>query len=144
MLSPSQTWLRLREPSSLRRLFAVASIVVWQSAYASVTQAAESAQSVVNAGIKNASDGTPLEGVTKDFLGIIGMLVQVALQLMGVVFLILMIYAGMRYMLARGEQGEVKKSIDTIQMAVIGLAIVMAAYAFTTFVFERLTGAIAQ
>ena len=53
---------------------------------------------------------------------------------MGVVFLILMIYGGYLWMLARGNEQEVEKAKNIIQNALIGLVIVLAAYAITALV----------
>lgn len=55
-------------------------------------------------------------------------------SLMGAIFLILMVYAGFTWMLARGNDDQARKAMDTIRMAIIGLIIVIGAYAITAFV----------
>lgn len=65
-------------------------------------------------------------------------IVNYALSLLGIVFLLLMVYGGYIWMMARGEEGEAKRAKDIITMGVIGLAIVIAAYAITFFVVQRL------
>lgn len=57
------------------------------------------------------------------------------LSLLGLVFLVLILYAGYSWMTARGDEQQVTKAKDTIQRAAIGLAVVLAAYAITYFVF---------
>ncbi len=71
----------------------------------------------------------------------IGSMIQVFLSFLGVIFLILMLYAGFRWMTAAGEEEQITKAKDTIRAAVIGLVIVLAAYALSVFVIERLWGA---
>jgi len=68
---------------------------------------------------------------------IVGAGVEAVLALIGVVFLILMIYAGYNWMTARGEEEKVEKAKDTITRAFIGLIIVVGAYAIWSFVFNQ-------
>jgi uncharacterized iron-regulated membrane protein len=72
---------------------------------------------------------------------LIGSLVKSAIGLLGIVFLILIVYAGYLWMTARGDEKVVTKAKDTLQRAIIGLIIVVAAYAITTFLFTRISGA---
>lgn len=64
----------------------------------------------------------------------IGFIVNTVLSLLGVFFLGLTIYGGYVWMVARGNEQEAEKARDTLINAVIGLAIVVAAYALTAFV----------
>lgn len=66
--------------------------------------------------------------------------VRAFLGLLGIIFLILIIYGGYNWMLARGEEEKVNKAKDTIQRALIGLIIIISAYAITYFVFKNLGG----
>jgi hypothetical protein len=72
---------------------------------------------------------------------LIGSLIKSAISLLGIVFLILIVYAGYLWMTARGDEKVVSKAKDTLQRAIIGLIIVVAAYAITTFLFTRISGA---
>lgn len=67
--------------------------------------------------------------------------ITAGLSLIGVIFLILMVYGGYIWMTARGDEAEAKRAKGIITMAVIGMIIVIAAYAATTFVVNRLAGA---
>ena len=60
---------------------------------------------------------------------IVGAVVKVFLGLLGIIFLILIIYAGYNWMTAGGDEPKVKKATDTIKRAIIGLIIVVGAYA---------------
>ncbi len=70
---------------------------------------------------------------------IIGKFVGAGLSFIGVIFLILMIYGGFVWMTARGNTQAVDTAKDLIYSAVIGLIIVLAAYAITTFVGSLLS-----
>ncbi len=71
---------------------------------------------------------------------IIGGLIRVFLSILGVIFLVLMIYAGFLWMTAGGDDDKVLVAKNTIIRASIGLAIILLSYAITTFVFNALTG----
>jgi hypothetical protein len=70
--------------------------------------------------------------------GIIGQVVTVVLGLVGIVFFLMMLYAGFLWMTARGAQDQVKKAKDMIAAAIIGLMLVVSAYAIATFVITNL------
>lgn len=69
--------------------------------------------------------------------GISSTVIKAILSITGLIFLILMVYAGMLWMTARGDEGQVDKSKEIIQAAIIGLAITVSAYAITVFVTTR-------
>ena len=74
----------------------------------------------------------------KNFEPIINKVISGFLAALAIFFLGLMLYAGIRWMTARGTEELVEKSQHTIQAAIIGLAIVLSAYAIVNFVFGRL------
>jgi len=78
--------------------------------------------------------GNGYTGKQNDPSTIIGKVVGAGLAFIGVLFLILMIYGGFTWMLARGNEQEVTRAKDLIYSAVIGLVIVLAAYAITAYV----------
>ncbi len=82
--------------------------------------------------------GPYLSGNEHNISNIVGIVIQSALALIGVIFLVLMLYAGYNWMIARGEEEKVEKAKDTITRAIIGIIIVIGAYAIWAFVFNRL------
>ena len=64
--------------------------------------------------------------------------VGIGLSFVGIIFFLLMLYAGFQWMMAMGNSEKAEKSKDMIEAAVIGLIIVLAAYAIATFVFKGL------
>ena len=67
-----------------------------------------------------------------------GRVINIALSLVGIVFLILMFYGGYLWMTARGKEERLNKAKDTIEASVIGLIIVLAAYGITYFIISRI------
>ncbi len=61
--------------------------------------------------------------------------------LLGIIFVSLILLAGYNWMTAQGEEDKVKRAKDSIRSAIIGLVIVIAAYAITYFVFANLDAA---
>lgn len=66
-----------------------------------------------------------------------GTAINVALSMVGLIFLVLMVYAGYLWMTARGEEGQVDKAKKIISAAIIGMVIVLGAYAITQLVTTR-------
>jgi len=73
--------------------------------------------------------------------GMIGSIIQVALGFLGVVALIVVLIGGFQYMTAGGNEEKAKKARGWIISGVIGLAIIISAYAITTFVISSLVTA---
>lgn len=69
---------------------------------------------------------------------IVGDVIGTILSFISVIFFVLMLYGGFLWMTARGESSQVDKARDTIFGAIIGIIIVLAAYAITQFVFSNL------
>jgi uncharacterized iron-regulated membrane protein len=69
---------------------------------------------------------------------IVGVVINAVLSLLGVVFLVLIVYGGYLWMIARGDESKVEKAKDTISRSIIGLVIVLAAYAITYFVLSKI------
>jgi FtsH-binding integral membrane protein len=70
----------------------------------------------------------------------IGKYIKIILSLVGMVFLVLTIYAGVLWMTAAGEEDKVTKAKNILQASVIGLIIMLASYSITAFVVDRLVG----
>lgn len=72
---------------------------------------------------------------------LIGNIIKIGLSIMGVVAAILIIYAGYLWMTGRGKEERITKAKETLEAAIIGLIIILAAYAITYFVVDRLMSA---
>ena len=69
-------------------------------------------------------------------------IVQITLGFLAVIFLVLTIYAGFRYMTSAGNDDQAKKAISQITSAVIGLLIIIASWALTSAIIRYLTRAV--
>jgi hypothetical protein len=99
------------------------------------------AAQIINA--KTAGDFTNGVGVAAGFAPItigkiIATVIQVVLSILALIFLILAVLSGFRWMTAAGNEEQIKKAQNTIQAAIIGLIIVLAAWAITYFIFMYL------
>lgn len=74
----------------------------------------------------------------------VGSIINVALGFLGIVFLVLLLYAGFLWMTAAGDETKVKKATGMITQAIIGLVIVVAAFAISNFVLGSLVNATGQ
>lgn len=74
----------------------------------------------------------------KGLTEIVGSIINAALGFLGIIFLVLLLYAGFLWMTAQGEDANVKKAKGMITQAVIGLVIVVAAFAISNFVLGSL------
>jgi hypothetical protein len=68
-------------------------------------------------------------------------IIQTLLGLLGLIAVVLILYAGFTWMTSGGNDEKIGKAKKTLISAVIGLVIILSAYAITTFVIEQLYGA---
>ena len=71
-----------------------------------------------------------------------GNIIKALLSLLGVIVLIFMVYGGYLWMASGGNEQMVKKSKDILFNTIIGLIIVIAAFAITDFIMKCITGAV--
>ncbi|HLC69985.1 MAG TPA: LamG-like jellyroll fold domain-containing protein [Patescibacteria group bacterium] len=88
----------------------------------------------------NSSIGLP----NTDIRIIIARIIRAALGLLGVVALGLIIYGGYLWMTAGGNDEQIGKAKKVLINSVVGLVIIMSAYAITQFIFNRLVSATTQ
>lgn len=86
------------------------------------------------AGYSTSNQGPGAEGLAKT----VGRIIQVILSILGVIFICLIIYGGVKYMFAQGDPDKAKKAMGIIKDSIIGLAIVLASYAISYFVVNAL------
>jgi len=75
---------------------------------------------------------------------VVGKVIRALLTFLGVIFMALMIYGGFLWMTDRGNEDQVKKAKNLITAAIIGLVIVVSAYAISVFVVGKLTSSALQ
>jgi len=73
-----------------------------------------------------------------DLMPMIGTAISIILGVLGVILVLIVIYAGFWWMTAQGDEKKVEKAKKMIYNAIIGLVIIFAAYAITNFVLDQL------
>lgn len=68
----------------------------------------------------------------------IGSIINVVLGFLGILLLFYMLYAGFLWMTAGGDEKKVQKATSIIQQAIVGLLIIVAAFAISNFVLGSL------
>lgn len=71
----------------------------------------------------------------------VGKIIQGLLSLLGILFIAYILYAGYLWMTARGKEEIIEKAKAVIRGSVIGIILVLGAYAVTAFVITRIAAA---
>lgn len=93
------------------------------------------ANAPLNYAVKGAGYST-----TATFDVIVSTVITLVLGLMGVIFLILAIYGGYTWMTARGNEDKVADAKKTLTNAILGIIIVLAAYAMVRLIVDVVGG----
>jgi len=92
-------------------------------------------------GLAGAAAGTGLSTTctgTDCLISIIGNVISLALGFIGIILLVMLLYAGFLWMTAGGDVAGVKAAKTMITNAVVGVIIVAVSYAITAFVLGQL------
>lgn len=85
--------------------------------------------------------GQPLGLTSTDIRVVVANIIRVALGILGIVLVVLVIYAGFLWMTAAGNEDQISTAKQFMTNAAIGLAIILSAYAIVSFVISKLVGA---
>ncbi|MFH1582795.1 MAG: MMCAP2_0565 family pilin-like conjugal transfer protein [Candidatus Falkowbacteria bacterium] len=80
--------------------------------------------------------GTP--SANYDIRVMIARIIRIVLELLGIIALVIIIYAGFRWMTAGGDEEKVTTSKKQLTNGLIGLVIILVAFSIATFVLNRL------
>ena len=69
-------------------------------------------------------------------------IIQMMLQLLGIIFVCLVILAGFWLITAKGDEAKIEKAHNTIQAAIVGLLIILISYSVTRFVGNQIRSSI--
>lgn len=78
---------------------------------------------------------------TQDIYTIIGTIINIFFGILGIIFLILIIYSGFLWMTAGGNADQVDKAKKILINGTIGLVITLSAFAITTFILNAISQA---
>lgn len=107
--------------------------------------------------VNNCCAAEPLPGVTEEAIkqeeafvneagfdmaisigDVVGAAVSAFLGFLGIIFLVLMVIGGYKYMMARGNEEQVTEALGLMRRAIIGLIITAGAYSITYFIFNAI------
>ena len=97
-----------------------------------------SAKGLLNRLGEKAGYGSEASG--NDISGVAATIINGFLAILGIIFLAYMIHGGYLWMSAAGNDDQVRKAKDEIRNAIIGLIVIVAAYAIISFVLDALSG----
>lgn len=83
-------------------------------------------------------------GGSVDLYQIIGNVINIVLGFLGVLLLLYILYAGFLWMTAGGNEDNIEKAKGYIKNAIIGLVIIILAFAISNFVLSKLLTATGQ
>lgn len=69
-------------------------------------------------------------------------IIQIGLGFLATIFLVLTLYAGFKYMTSGGNEEKAREAIKLLTNAIIGLVIILLAWAITKFVLLRMAASI--
>jgi len=98
------------------------------------TQEGFSGDNPIGAGTYGTS-GKPI-----DVRKIIARAIFLILGFVGIIFTVLLVTAGFKYMTSQGEQDKVNESLSQIRNSVVGLLIIMISWGITTYVTSCMMG----
>ncbi|OGF34878.1 hypothetical protein A2482_04925 [Candidatus Falkowbacteria bacterium RIFOXYC2_FULL_48_21] len=91
----------------------------------------------VNQNLEQVAAETPLQNA--GLITIVGRVIKIFIGILGVIALIIVLYAGFIYMTSGGDQEKVMTAKKWLINGVIGLAIIFSAYSITVFIFNLFT-----
>lgn len=100
-----------------------------------------SLKDTINTDLVNAAV-THAQYAQADLATVVGKVILAILTILGLIFLVLIVYAGFKWMLAQGEEQKITEARNLIFNSIIGLIIVFAAYAISYFIINELQQAV--
>lgn len=85
----------------------------------------------ITGGYEKSTDKTTL-------LASVGDIINIALGLLGALFIGFMVYAGFTWLTANGDEKRVEKATSIIKTSIIGLIVTLSSWAIWTFILKRL------
>ncbi|MDP3986402.1 MAG: hypothetical protein U1C53_00215 [Candidatus Veblenbacteria bacterium] len=80
-------------------------------------------------------------GTQVDLIPAVARIINILLGFLGVLAVVLVLWGGFKWMTAAGEESKIEEAKKLMGGGVVGLIIILAAYAITAFVVSQLTAA---
>lgn len=85
-------------------------------------------------GLKTTAEATNLPKGTVQPAAVIAKIINIVLGLLGILMVIIVIYGGYMWMTSAGSEEKITKAKHLIGNAVVGLMIILASYAISSFI----------
>ena len=121
----------------IRTGWLLAAVLVMSALFLPAAVLAQAGSDMAAAGLETAE---AIGLSTTDLPTMIGRIINAFLGLLGIIVLVLFIYGGYLYMTARGDSAQVETAKKIMVNAVIGLVIIVSAYAIASFILKALLG----
>jgi hypothetical protein len=110
------------------------------SIFITQVQASDATTAALN-GLNATAGNAGLGTTAKNPADVIGKALGVLMTVLGIIFLIIVVYGGITWMTAAGDPESVKKGRSMIIEGALGLAVTMAAYSLTYYVVDAVVNA---
>lgn len=124
----------------IKKLFlftVIISLLVFNLAIITNNVFASGATDKAMAGLKGSAEPAGFSTSTADPAGVIGKALKVLTSILGIIFVIIVVYGGITWMTAGGNADQVKKARSMLIEGVLGMAVTMAAYAIAYYFVEK-------
>lgn len=117
-------------------------ITGWGLALPAPASAVVSQSQIWGTGVKEEIEKGPLGGAVNNDPRLLAVnIINIALGFLGIIAVILILYAGFRWMTAGGNEENVATAKKILIAGIIGLIIILASFALANFVINQLIGA---
>lgn len=86
--------------------------------------------------INDAVNNVAPENTNTNLMGIVGTVINTMLFIVGILAVIMIIYAGIRYTTAHGDKSQVESAKNTLTYAIVGLVVAIIAFALVNWVVK--------
>jgi len=90
-------------------------------------------------GLTNSVQDTEFRGNKTNLPEAIGSIIQILLGFLGVIAVVLIIFAGFLWLTAGGDDTKITKAKNYIKNAVIGIVIILSSYIITSYVISQIS-----
>lgn len=130
-------WIKFRGLVAL--IMGLGLVLLPTMALAETTGGGSSGLDAIKSGAQKAAGGAGLASSNSpDLMTLIGQLIGAVMGLVGVILFGYMVYGGFKWMTAGGNEKAVTEAQAIIRNAVIGIVLIVAAYAISNFVIQTL------
>ena len=85
------------------------------------------------------ADGECTGNNNTDLNATIRTVINIMLFVIGILAVIMIIFSGIRYVISRGKDAEIKAAKDTLMYSIVGLVVAIIAFAIVQWVFSALS-----